>query len=105
MDLRGKKLGILIAGAPGSPGFRHGVGVANTAFSKGVDLYLYLIDAAVKGVDAPEVQDLKGRGAKLYACAYGANKHNYTMSDKAVFAGLTIVSDMIANTDRFLSFN
>lgn len=105
MDLKGKKLGILIAGHPQSPGFKHGIGVARAAFDKAVDVYLYLIDAAVSGVELPEVQELKGRGLKLYACAYGANKHNYAMSDKAVFAGLTVVSDMIASTDKFLSFN
>ena len=27
------------------------------------------------------------------------------VGDKAVFAGLTVVSDLIAGTDRFVSFN
>jgi len=48
---------------------------------------------------------LKRRGLKLYACAYGAHRHGVALSDRAVFAGLTVVSDLMAGTDRFLSIN
>lgn len=105
MMLRGKKLGILISCLPEQPNFRHGVGVAWAAIHLGIDVYLYCIDDAVKGVEEPALQELKNRGLKLYACAYGAHRRNYPLNDKAVFAGLTVVNDLIASTDRFLSFN
>jgi predicted peroxiredoxin len=105
MSLRGKKLGLLISSRPDSPKFRYGVRLAQTALAEGVDVYLYCIDEAVNGVDDAELQSLKERGLKLYACAYGANRRNFPLSDKATFAGLTVVSDLIAGTDRFLSFN
>ena len=63
------------------------------------------IDEAVKGVVRPEVQTLKDRGLKLYACAYGAHRHGVPVDAAAAFAGLTVVSDLIAGTDRFVSFN
>lgn len=105
MTLRGKKLGLLISCLPEQPNFRHGVRVAAAAIDLGIDVYLYCIDDAVKGVEDPGLQELKNRGLKLYACAYGAHRRNYPLSEKAVFAGLTVVNDLIASTDRFLSFN
>ena len=105
MDLRGKKLGLLISASPQAPNFARGLKLAETALAQGVDVYLYCIDEAVPGVEQPAVQVLRERGLKLYACAYGAHKRNYPLNDKAVFAGLTVVNDLVAGTDRFVSFN
>lgn len=105
MSLSGKKLGLLISSQPDSPKFQMGIRLAETALAEGVDVYLYCIDDAVKGVNEDTIQKLKERGLKLYACAYGAHRREFPLSDKATFAGLTIVSDLIAGTDRFLSFN
>ncbi len=103
--LRGKKLGILISTRPDQPGFRHGLGLAEAALELGVDVYLYCIDDAVIGVGDARLQSLKQRGVKLYACAYGAQRRNLPLNDLAIYAGLTVVSDLIAGTDRFVSFN
>lgn len=100
-----KKLGVLISATPESPSFTHGIRLAGAALASGCDVYLYCIDRAVPGVGNPEVQELKGRGLKLYACAYGAHRHGVPVDDRAAFAGLTVVSDLIAGTDRFISFN
>lgn len=105
MSLRGKKLGLLLSSRPDQPGFAQGLRLAEAALTEGVDVYMYCIDDAVPGVDEPQLQALKARGLKLYACAYGAHRRNFPLSDKATFAGLTVVSDLIAGTDRFLSFN
>ena len=71
----------------------------------GCDVYAYCIDEAVPGVSRLDVQALKAKGLKLYACAYGAHRHGVPINDLAAFAGLTVVSDLIAGTDRFISFN
>ncbi|MBI5385901.1 MAG: DsrE family protein [Verrucomicrobia bacterium] len=105
MPLRGKKLGLLLSTRPEEPSFQHGLRVAEAALRQGVDVYLYCIDDAVQGVDHAKLQALKARGLKLYACAYGAHRRRIPLSEKAVFAGLTVVSDLIAGTDRFLAFN
>jgi sulfur relay (sulfurtransferase) complex TusBCD TusD component (DsrE family) len=104
-DLRGKKLGILVSCLPEQPNFQHALQLAQAAVRQGLSVYLYCIDDAVKGVESADMQALKAQGLKLYACAYGANHRNYPTSEKAVFAGLTVVNDIIAGTDRFVSFN
>lgn len=102
---RARKLGILISARPEQPSFRHGVRLAGTALRSGVDVYLYCIDDGVLGLEDPELQALKTTGLKLYACAYGAQRRNLPINESAMFAGLTIVSDLMANTDRFISFS
>ena len=105
LELRGKKLGVLIACQPDQPGFRHGVRVAEAAMRRGVNVYLYCIDEAVMGVADADLQQLKASGLNLYACAYGAHKRNLALTEHATFAGLTVVNDLIVSTDRFVSFN
>ncbi len=105
MSLRGKKLGLLLSTHPDQPGFKHGLGLAEAALNEGVDVYLYCVDDAVHGVDLPPLQALAARGLKLYACAYAAQRRALPVNEKAIFAGLGVVSDLIAATDRFVSFN
>jgi len=105
MSLHGKKLGVLLSTGPDQPGFGHGLKLAEAALARGVDVYLYCIDDAVTGVGDARLQALKSRGLKLFACAYGAQRRNLPLSDLAAFAGLTVVSDVMAGTDRFVSFN
>ena len=101
VELRGKKLGVLISCRPGEPGFRHGLRVAEAAMKRGVNVYLYCIDEAVGGVADAELQKLKAAGLNLYACAYGAHKRNLALTEHATFDGLTVVNDIMAGTDRF----
>lgn len=105
MLLRGKKLGLLISAPPDRPNFLHGLNLAEAALRQGVDVYAYFLDEAVPGIVGVRVQALKARGLKLFACAYGAQRRNLSLSDHATFAGLTVLSDLIASTDRFVSFN
>jgi len=105
VELRGKKLGVLISCPPEHPGFRHGLRVAAAALRRGVNVYLYCIDEAVTGIADAELQKLKATGLNLYACAYGAHKRNLALTEHATFAGLTVVNDIIAGTDRFVCFN
>jgi len=105
MSLRGKKLGLLVSASPAAPNFHHGLKLAEAALDAGIMVYLYCIDDAVTGIGNTELQALRARGLNLYACAYGAQRRNIPVNDSAVFAGLTVVSDIIGGTDRFLSFN
>lgn len=105
MDLTGKKLGILVSVAPERDGFAHAVGMADAAIRRGVDVYLYCIDDAVKGVDDPRVAELREQGVKLHACAYAARQRNLKLSENAIYSGLSVVSEIMANTDKFVSFN
>ena len=105
MTLQGKKLGILLSVGPATPGFRHGLRLAETALDAGVEVYLYCLDDAVEGLTNAGLQALRGRGVRLFACAYGAQRRGIPVNDAAVFSGLTVVSDLLAATDRLVSFN
>ena len=105
MSIAGKKLGILISVSPEHPSFLHGVRTAKAALGRGVTVYLYCIDEGVRGVAHPELQALRSQGLILYACAYGAQQRRLPMGDQATYAGLTLVNDLLAGTDRFVSFN
>ena len=105
MAFRGKKLGLLISVPPEHPNFNHGVRLAETALARGVTVYLYCIDDAVQGLHDPRLQRLKASGLNLFACAYGAQHRSIRVGEQATFGGLAIVSDVIAGTDRFVSFN
>jgi sulfur relay (sulfurtransferase) complex TusBCD TusD component (DsrE family) len=105
MSLRGKKLGLLLSTSPGQPGFQHGLRLAEAALEEGVEVYLYCIDEAVRGVEEPRLQSLAGRGLKLYVCAYGSLRRGLPRSPNATYAGLALLSEVMAATDRFVSFN
>ena len=90
---------------PETANFRHGVRLAEAALNEQVTVYLYCIDEGVYGVADPRLQTLRARGLKLYACAYGAQRRGLSRDDQAVYAGLTIVSELMAATDRFISLN
>jgi sulfur relay (sulfurtransferase) complex TusBCD TusD component (DsrE family) len=104
MKLQGKKLGIMIGALPGSQNFHHGSELAREALSQGLEVYLYFIDEAVRGVELEAVQSLKSQGVKLFACAYSLQKRQLPLSPNATMAGLTILNDVISSTDRFVGF-
>jgi hypothetical protein len=103
--LAGKKLGVLLSAAPQHPNFTHCLRLVEAALERGVDVYLYCIDEAVIGVGLPPVQSMRERGLKLFACAYSCQRRNLPVTENATYSGLSMVSDIIAGTDRFLSFN
>jgi sulfur relay (sulfurtransferase) complex TusBCD TusD component (DsrE family) len=105
MSLRGKKLGLLLSTSPSQPGFQHGLHLAEMALGEGVEVYLYCVDEAVRGVEEPRLLHLAERGLKLYVCAYGAQRRGLKRSLRATYAGLALLSDLISATDRFVSFN
>ncbi len=103
--LTGKKLGVLLSTPPASANFKPALALIHAAVDAGVTVYFYCIDEAVHCVHTPEVQALRQRGVHLFGCAYGAHEHGVTVDDSAAFSGLTVVSDMISGTDKFISFN
>ena len=105
MDLKGKKLGLLLSAGPDQPNFGRAIQLAEAALNGGVQVYFYCLDDAVAGLADQRLRVIKDRGVNLFACAYGAQKRNLTGGTLATFAGLATVNDLILNTDRFVSFN
>jgi hypothetical protein len=100
-----KKLGILLSCPPAHPNFKHALGLARAALRRGMQVYLYCIDEAVTGIAGDPLQHLKKDGLVLYGCAFSARCRNIPIDDRAAYSGLTVVSDLMASTDRFLAFN
>lgn len=104
MELKGKKLGILLAADPDSANFTHALNLADTALTSGVAVYLYLLDRGIEGLRHAELGRLRDRGLNLFACALGGKRRNLPAGPEATWVGLATASDLIADTDRFLSF-
>ena len=104
MELRGKKLGLLVCGPPEAAAFMHAVSLAQVAIEAEAKVYLYCIDEAVRGIDDPRLQHLKQQGLNLFGCAYAADRRQIVLTEAAVFAGLGTLSDLMAGADRFLVF-
>jgi sulfur relay (sulfurtransferase) complex TusBCD TusD component (DsrE family) len=100
-----KKLGILLSTPPENKNLTTVVALAKEALHQGIDTYLYLVDDGVKNVERPEMEALSKEGVKLFLCAYGAQRRNIPVSDKAVFCGLVVLSDLVKGCDRFITFN
>lgn len=105
MDLGGKRLGLMLSTSPDHPNLATAVGLADAAIARGATVYLYLIDDAVAAVEAPAIQALGDRGAKLFVCAYGCQRRRLALSERATNCGLVVLTDVISGTDRFLALN
>ena len=107
MDLARKKLGLMLSTPPDHPNLETAVGLSRAAIERGVDLYLYLIDDAVRALDDPRVRALPARGARLFVCAYGCQKRRIPLQDMegVTYCGLVVLTDVVNGTDRFVALN
>ena len=53
----------------------------------------------------PRLAKLKDDGLNLFGCAYSMRQRQLPLDDSAVFTGLSVLSDIMADTDQFESFN
>jgi len=100
-----KKLGLMLSVSPDEPGFDQALGQAAAALAKGEKVYLYCIDDAVPGISDPRLAKLRADGLNLFGCAYSMRQRKLPLDDSAVFSGLSVLSDIMADTNRFESFN
>tara|TARA_B100000029_G_scaffold160893_2_gene156800 strand:- start:2852 stop:3337 length:486 start_codon:yes stop_codon:yes gene_type:complete len=103
--LAGKKLGVLLSVGPEHPNFAHSIRLAGTAMEAQLEVFFYCLDDGVTAVDHPELQTMRAAGMRLFACAYGAQRRKIPPNENAIYGGLTMLSDMVYATDRFVSFN
>ncbi len=99
-----RTLGILLAVAPEEGSFDYATGLASSAQEGDTQVYLYLLDDAVRAASLPEINQLIERGVKVSACAYAARKREIDLNDSVTFGGLGLLNDIITKTDRFVGF-
>ena len=95
----------MVSVEPDAPGCGHALGRAEASLAKGEKVYLFCIDDAVPGLSDPRLAKLKADGLKLFGGAYSMRQRILPLDDSAVFTGLSVLSDIMADTDRFESFN
>lgn len=100
-----RKLGILLSTPPEHQNLKTVISLANVALEQNVDTYLYLVDEGVQNINQAEIASLSKAGLKLFVCAYGAQRHEIPVSDRAVFCGMVVFSDLVKGCDRFIAFN
>jgi sulfur relay (sulfurtransferase) complex TusBCD TusD component (DsrE family) len=79
--------------------------LSEAAIAQGAEVYLYLLDDGVLSIDHPGINELLTQGVKLFCCAYAAQKRNISRSDKAVFGGLFVLSNLLNTCDQCIAFN
>lgn len=105
MELKGKKLGVMLSTDPGHPNLETCLALSREALAAGVDLYLYLIDDGVRAIDDDRVLELGRRGARLFVCAYGCQRRGLPITDRAAYCGLVVLTDLINGCERFVALN
>ena len=102
-----RRLGLLLSTPPSHPSVETVIQLAQAALSKGVDVYLYLIDEGVKTVMDQRYLRLIDAGAKMSVCAYGCQQHGVptvTVDSRVSLSGLVVLSGIVDGCDRFLAF-
>ena len=95
----------MVSVAPDAPGFGQALDLAAKAIGDGEKVFLYCIDDAVPGISDPRLAMLREDGLILFGCAYSMRQRKLPLDESAVFSGLSVLSDIMADTDRFESFN
>lgn len=104
---RKKKLGVLLATPPATGDVSTVAGICQEALQANIDVYVYLIDEGVRNVDDQRVIGLSKAGAKVFACAYGCQRHGVPtdrLGPGVTLCGLVVLSNIMAGCDRFLAF-
>ena len=102
---RARTLGILLSTKPEHPNLHTCLGLSREALTRGIGVYLYLIDDGVVALDDDRVLDLAQRGARLFACAYACQRRGRPITDKATHCGLVVLTELISGCDRFVALN
>lgn len=105
-DSAPRQLGMLLAVPPEHPNFSRALAAIDYALAQGHRFFLYAIDEGVRTVASPELQNRRNTHSDnfaLWACAYGAEKRKLPLDDRAAYAGLSVLADLISSTDKFVA--
>ncbi len=103
MNCPSKRLGLLLCAAPGEAGFDLALGLAEAALKRGLEVYVYCLDDGILGLEEARINVLQARGARIYGCAYAAQRRGRQLRPEFAYAGLALLSDLIGASDQFLS--
>ncbi len=68
-------------------------------------LYVYCLDQGTTCLNSLFLNQLKSKGARVFACAKSACEHHVPVQDQATFGGLGLLTDLLLATDQFISLS
>ncbi|MBT5928040.1 MAG: DsrE family protein [Verrucomicrobia bacterium] len=102
---KGESIGVLIKSTPGSPSFKRGWVLIRMALESGVQVYIYLLDEAVRGVWNTDISSVLKLGGKISVCAFALEQRGIDCHEEMIPSGLTMMSDVLLQSDRAFIFN
>lgn len=105
--MQSKKFGVLLASPLTNSNSQAVFHLCQEALRAGLDVYLYLIDEGVQSLYDERYLTLSQSGVKLFACAYGCERHQVSIKNlpqTVSLCGLVVLSNIINGCDRFLAF-
>jgi hypothetical protein len=94
---------VLVLADPDDPCTSKWMTLIEDCLSTGEEVYLYLIDRGVLHLLGGNRFLEERERLKLYACAYGARRYHVPFIEPVVFAGLTVLSNLITGCTTFVS--
>lgn len=98
-------MGILLSTGKEHPNSATASALIRTGLSKGIDIYLYLIDDGVTNIEKEDYARLSDRGVKLFVCAYSCQRRGIPRDDRFTYCGLVVLSELVNTCDRFIPLN
>lgn len=94
---------VLVLAGPDDPCTPRWKALIEDILSSGEEVHLYLVDRGVLHLLEGKLLREEREGLNLYACAYGARRYHVPFMGPVVFAGLTVLSNLITGCTAFVS--
>ena len=104
LEFSKKRLGILVSCVPTSASWKHVEGLTLAGLERKVTVFLYFVGPATEHLENPLWADLSAKGVRVYAFGRSVRERRLDVADWVVLSGLSMLSDIVTKTDRFLSF-
>ena len=101
----GESIGVVIKSTPSSHSFTRGLDLIQMALESEVQVYIYLLDEAVRGVWGTEISSVLKLGGKISVCAFAMEQRGLECPNEIIPSGLTMMSDVLLQSDRAFIFN
>jgi sulfur relay (sulfurtransferase) complex TusBCD TusD component (DsrE family) len=85
-------------------GFEPALRLVETALGRDLEVFVYCLDDGIMGLEEPRLKAVQDRGARVYGCAYAAERRGRVLRPEFAYGGLALLSDVIAASDRFVCF-
>jgi len=97
------RIAFLILAEPADPVTPRWISSVEKCLSAGSEVHLYFVDRGVLHLAEDNFFALNRDDLKLYACAFGAIRYGVPRIEPVVFAGLTVLHNLVVGCGAFVS--